>query len=429
MNDAQQTIPAHDIYRLTLDTSGADVSVRWVDELDSITIVGAELPVDRAEDEIFLRADLRGRREMNDGDEFHIPDFVSPGEFVEAILKQSGLFAGFGRGKRGVPLNIQLPTSLRIATLNVDDGDLLLDEPRHKVECKLKRGSFASSGGHAELSLESGTGDVYVSGLSGSVRISGGSGDITLVDVNAITNVKAGSGEVSLNRVAGDAIKLSAGSGDIDIVDCRTDAYSSDSGSGDVIINGGYLSRINVRTGSGDVSCSARYDAFLQSITTGSGSISFGVPHELSARIEAFTSAGDIDSELPLMSVGQRGPKSRRSRRQVGSVGTGEPRAEVSLRTSSGDIRVNWLHASTATDSISTTSPGSDPPPSSNAPRMNGSAEDPGPPVETDDDQPAGALDEEWKAVLESLANGELTVDEAEELLGAIERRTKTGTA
>lgn len=427
MNDARQSIPAHGISRLTLDTTGADVSVRWVDELESITIVGAELPVDRAEDEIFLRADLRGRREMNEDDEVRIPDFVSPGEFVEEILKQSGLFAGFGRSKKGVPLHIQAPTSIRIVSLEVNDGDLLLEDPRHKVDCTLKRGAFASSGGHAELSLESGSGDVYVSGLSGSARISGGSGDITLVDVNAITNVKAGSGSISLSRVTGDAIKLAAGSGDIEILDCRADAYSSDCGSGDVIINGGYLSRISIRTGSGDVRCAVRFDAFAQSVTTGSGSVSFGVPHDLSARIEAFTSAGDIDTELPLMSVGQRGPKSRRSQRQVGSVGTGEPRAEVSVRTSSGDIRVHWLQFSAGTGATPTSSPVSNPPPSSKSPSAEGSA---GAPARSGDDQPASApAEDEWKAVLESLSRGELTVDEAEQLLGAIERRMKTGTA
>jgi hypothetical protein len=67
------------------------------------------------------------------------------------------------------------------------------------------------------------------------------------------------------------------------------------------------------------------------------------VPRGLSARIEAITTLGNIRSDLPLVSVGQRGPKSMFGRRLVGSLGEGTERAEISLRTARGDLRLEWL--------------------------------------------------------------------------------------
>jgi DUF4097 and DUF4098 domain-containing protein YvlB len=418
MTDSRQTVSAAGISRLTLDTSGADVLVQWDEQLEDIVISGDQIPVERTGDEVFIRADLaRVRTDDHPDAELRITGFESPGHMVEEILKQTGLFGGLGRSRKGSPLVVMLPHSVRTSVIEVEHGDLRLDQPRGSVDCKLKRGNFVSNGGTAELEVAAGLGEVQISGLKGTLMASGGSGNITLTDVNAITNVRAGSGEITLIRVAGDAIKLAAGSGDITVRQARAEAYSSDCGSGDVLLDGGRLERISIRTGSGDVRCTATFGAHAQSFTTGSGTVSLSIPRDISARIEAFTSGGAIDTDLPLVSVGQRGPKSRRSRRQVGSVGSGDPRAEVSVRTSSGDIRVHWLpHA--AVEPIPMPAPVESPatPPVPPHP--------PAIPREPDvraDNESAG-LDER-QAVLESLARGEISVDEADALLETIESR------
>jgi hypothetical protein len=422
VSDARRTIPADGVTRLTLDTTGADVSVRWVDQIESVIVVGPELPFERAGDEIFIRADLRRAVDDDDDEEIRILGYDSPGHMVEEILKQTGLFSGIGRSRRGAPLHIQLPTSITNTTLEVEQSNLSLEDPVGRVDCKLKRGDFSSSGGDAELIVSAGSGEVEISTLRGSLRVSGGSGDISLANVEAIVNIKAGSGDLTLTRVKSDAVKIAAGSGDIDIIDSRISAYSSDSGSGDVLISGGALDRISIRTGSGEVRSSAQFGPFEQSISTGSGSVSLGIPRDLSARIEAFTSSGDIDSEAPLVSVGQRGPKSRRSRRQVGSVGSGEPRAEVSLRTSSGDIRLHWL-ATAVVDSpeppVPPTPPQPPRPPTPPSPGAHASVST----QESSEAEFKQSASDQRAVVLQALARGEITVDEADVLLERIENR------
>ncbi len=425
MVDAKQTFPIDDVSRFTLEVRGSDVQIRWVDDADEVRVLSGELDFQRTGDELFAKGSRTGEENDEDEDypEIRISGFESPAQAVEEILFRTGIFGGRSRSsKKGSPISLEIPASIQHTTLEIQQGDLGMQGPRGVVVCKLKRGDVTSNGGNAEIDVSAGSGTVTVTGLAGALRVAGGSGDISVTDVEAVTNIKAGSGQVSLRRVSGDAIKLAAGSGDITVLDCRTSAYSSDCGSGDVQIEDGTLDRISVRTGSGDVECSAVFGPHSQSFTTGSGSISLGVPRNLSARIEAFTSSGDIDTELPLVSVGQRGPKSRRSRRQVGSVGSGDPRAEVSLRTSSGDIRINWLTQSSRRDAIPMPPPVPNVPEVPSEPNVSATRTDSDSDETTVDSSPQ-SRENEWQAVLESLANGEITVEEADALLESIEGR------
>jgi DUF4097 and DUF4098 domain-containing protein YvlB len=435
MTEDKQNIPVDGVTRLTLESRDSSVILRWDESLTELQVSGGHLEVSRADDELYARvAHSRGESEEGESPEIRISGFESPGQAVEEILFRTGILSGRSRGRKGEPVTIDIPASLRKSNIEVDSGDLRLQNPQGESVCKMKRGNFVSSGGRAELDISTGSGQIQVTGLSGALRAAGGSGDISVTDADATTNIKAGSGEVSLSRVHGDAIKLAAGSGDVSVKDCTANAYSSECGSGDVMIDRGSLERINVRTGSGDVDCTAVFGPYSQSFTTGSGSISLGVPRQVSARIEAFTSGGDIDTDLPLVSVGQRGPKSRRSRRQVGSVGEGEPRAEVSLRTSSGDIRIRWL-SQAASQAIPMPPPVPDVPQPPEPPRPPGAPVPPIPPVppespdevDTTSKKDAGGKDE-WQEILESLANGEISVEEADALLGSLEsRRTDAG--
>lgn len=410
MTTARQSIPCGECTRLTLDVTAADVVVTWNEDLDDIMVDSSEVTVDRGGDEIFLEADFSGFQIVTGDEEteIRITGLESPGKMVEDILKRTGLFSGTGRPRSRTTLNIELPHTIGYSSIEIEHGSLRLVNPWKTVECTMKRSDFSSDGGEADLDISGGSGKIRVSNLSGSLRVAGGSGDVSLIDVNAVTNVAAGSGEVTLHRVAGEAIKIAAGSGDITVKNSRSEAYASDCGSGDVVIAGGAFGRMSVRAGSGDINCAARFGNHDQAFTSGSGTVMLGVPKDVSARIEAFTSSGDIKTDLPLVSVGQRGPKSRRSSRQVGSVGNADERAEVSVRTSSGDINIHWLSA-TESEAIPM------PPPVPDVPTPSPTPVKPGARLSS----PSADQDLETKAVLEALSRGEISVEEAEALLGS----------
>jgi hypothetical protein len=201
---------------------------------------------------------------------------------------------------------------------------------------------------------------------------------------------------------------------------------------------------------------------------TNSGNISVAVPHGLAARIEAATTLGSIRSDLPLVSVGQRGPKSLFGRRLVGSLGDGPVRAEITLRTARGDIRLGWLDAAVppappgaaAPDAraahewragdlpvppvppapparptppevvirlpAATAAPAPPPadvrpatPPADAGPLTLGRAE----PAFLPDAAPAAAPEAAQRRVLEALAAGQISVAEAERLLAALDEQ------
>lgn len=313
---ATQQIPIEGIDRLTLDFAVVDLSVEWVDDADAIVVTGRELPVEQAAGEVFIRADL--------GDE-----------------EDAGESA----------LSVSIPVALPRCTLEVEQGQLNITNPRGVVECRVQEGDIVLHGGEAEINLTAGSGAVNVSRLRGSILLIGGSGDISLSELAAATTIRAGSGQILLDRITADEIKIAAGSGGIAVRDCVADVFLLEAGSGDVEVSSGRLGQITVRTGSGGIDCRTVFGSQLQSFASGSGSISVAIPRDLPARVEATTNRGNIESEIPLVSVSQRGPRSRRTRRQVGSIGTGEPRAEVSIRTSSGDVRLSWLDESVRAES------------------------------------------------------------------------------
>ncbi len=422
MSSSTQRIPLGDCNRLTLDVTSADVVVSWREDIDEIVLDTDDVTVDRGGDELFLRVDLSGFQ-IDIGDEeteIRISGLESPGQMVEDILKRTGLFSGIGRSKPRATLNVDLPRQLRTSELEVENGSLRLVNPQRTVECTLKRGDFSSDGGDGDLTVSGGPGKIRIASFTGSLQVAGGSGDVSLIDVEAVTNVAAGSGEVTLHRVAGEAIKIAAGSGDIMVKHSRAAAYNSDCGSGDVFITGGAFERMKVRSGSGDIRCTARLGDCDQSFETGSGSITLAIHRDASARIEAFTSSGDIKTNLPLVSVGQRGPKSRRSRRQVGSVGESDERAEVSVRSSSGDIQIHWLAASEG-DAIPM------PPPVPNVPEVPDVP--PVPEVQsigtsTGTSHQSSDPDRDTREVLDALSRGDISVEEAEALLASIQQRS-----
>ena len=428
MSEQPQKIPLGNASRVSINISGVPVLVTWSDDVDEINVAGGELDVQHVNDEIHLSG--RGRRGTGGADGIlgMLPNISVPGVTIDwgeggnsIQVDDDGVVIRRERRHRestDAGFEIVLPMRVTTSSIEVDRNNLELVSPSGNVGVSLKSGNLRSTGGSAELVASMGSGDARVAQLSGALNLMGGSGDISILDCQATTNVKAGSGKVSLSNVSGVAVKVAAGSGDVDIRECVAQAFSCQTGSGDIDIMAGELDRINVRTGSGDVECSALFGPYTQSFNTGSGSVSLGVPRGLPARFEVATHGGDIDSDIPLVSVGQRGPRSRRTRRQVGSFGTGDPRADVTIRTASGDIRLHWLQMGTTAVPMPAPAPivsAVPPVPETPEPGESGDTD-----IQDDADRDTEEADPRT-AILDALARGEITVEEADVLLRQLE--------
>lgn len=127
------------------------------------------------------------------------------------------------------------------------------------------------------VTLDTGSGDLLVSGVTGDVDATTGSGDILLMEIGGEILVEAGSGDIEATGITGTRFTGSTGSGDFELdLEVAPEAVDVETGSGDVMITlpGGTYA-IDTSTGSGDVTLTGVRDGEggTLHVQTGSGDI------------------------------------------------------------------------------------------------------------------------------------------------------------
>ncbi|HET7035663.1 MAG TPA: DUF4097 family beta strand repeat-containing protein [Thermomicrobiaceae bacterium] len=417
MSVSEQTFPAEGIERVSLELERRGVSVEWV-ESDEITVQGEAVAAEPAAGELFVggAGAPHGVR-------------ISVGQIA---------FVAQGGGS-GATVRLRLPRTLPTFRLRVRQGDVRLSDARGQCDLRLDRGDLVMHGGQGQTTIAIGSGDLEVEEYDGPLSITGGSGQKDLRQVVGKVSMTSGSGDVELLGGRGD-LAITTGSGDIDLTDRDCDEVAINAGSGDITLKRGSVGSLAIVTGAGDVDCDCALGLHEHAIESGSGDIELSVPRDISARIEATTHRGRIDSEIPLVEVGQRGKRSLFGRRLVGSIGEGAERAEISLRSGSGDITLRWLQPQPR--SRPQPQPQPQPQPPAAPPRPADLAMPLGPPaapeahVAPETPEAAGAPEpprtsgegaaqpgaEGRRRVLEALAAGSITPAEAARLLDALDR-------
>jgi DUF4097 and DUF4098 domain-containing protein YvlB len=180
-------------------------------------------------------------------------------------------------------------------------------------------------------------------------------------------------------------------------------------------------------------------------LISANGDVSVDVPSGTPLRVEALVSGGEVRSDVPLVSVGRPGPRGSTQR----FVGVTEPHAgrrlNLRVRSDRGDVRIRSV-AGLPSQPIASTSPSSSNAPTSRIPRAPGTPRMPmTPPVPPRPARPArpaspvsGITDAiampapdtrrqpsreaRMRAILNALANGTMTVSEADRRLAELER-------
>lgn len=401
-HEIEQRIPAMGIQTVSINGRDGDVTVTWTTG-EEIVVRGEQIEIDEHNGEATIAQEPR-----------------------EGFL---GLL-----GTKGI--EVELPETIAEVRIAARRGDVRLEGPRGDVNAKLDHGDIRARGGSGELALRLGAGDCRVDAYQGPVSIQTGAGDVSLIGIDGALTIQSGAGDITVRGGSGD-VNLKSGAGDCEVLERDCDELSLKTGTGDVTIRGGQTRRTSIQSGLGDVGCTAMLGLGHHSVITGAGDVTLSVPRELPARIEVTTVHGEVESDIPLVTVGKRGPRSLFGRRLVGSTGEGEPRAEITVRTGKGDVAVRWLAATAALARpvVPAPPPAPSAPPSPPAPpaaatpgATNGAEPTPGT-GEPAADVPAATapgdsnLEAEERAILSELAAGALTVEEADYLLAALAQR------
>lgn len=255
-----------------------------------------------------------------------------------------------------VDLRITLPGSVRHVRCLTGHGALRLEGVHAEVHARTGKGDVSLAGGGGRADLETGKGDVRADDwqgplqlrtgkgnveaerVRGGLEVRTGKGDVKLDEATERVEVRAGHGSVVAGRLAGEA-SLQTGHGDVVATDLAGARLEARTGHGEIAL-GGRLAGLRASTGRGEVVCHCELVEGTFELSSGHGDVTLHLPANADLRIDAATSHGRVESNLPLVKVGRPGPEGAFGRRFVGSIGSAEPKATVLLRTAHGDIRI-----------------------------------------------------------------------------------------
>jgi hypothetical protein len=304
-------------------------------------------------------------------------------------------------------------------------GDTAISRCTGGVSVSIGRGDISLSECGAGIELRSGSGDVAVNRpMGGGISIHTGSGDVAVIGGEADSLIaRAGKGDVvSTTRllVSPDTVEDTPEPDDDDATfelfdDEDDDAFSRGSlefEAGDDGVRIGRGNRNLLTMGPSGIQISRRGreislgpdgirvggpasespGAERFTFDTGRGDIRVDLPNDLNMRVEVLAT-GDVQSDVPLVSVGRPGPRGTVKRLVGVSDGvTAGARVNVRLRTKRGDVGVRLVRVQ---------------------PRVEVT------PQAADEEMDR---EEQARVILEALSLGDLSVSEAERLLAALDR-------
>jgi hypothetical protein len=180
------------------------------------------------------------------------------------------------------------------------------------------------------LKAESGSGDLEIGGIEGTVTAETGSGEMHIDNIGANAKLEAGSGSIHAVNVHG-AATLQTGSGDLDLDLSGAGDVKAQTGSGSIHIRG-VSGGLRADAGSGNIEVTG-LPTLEWRLECGSGSIRVNLGSAAKFTLNAETGSGSIQVEQPLLSQG-----SRDKQHVVGTVNGGGPTVRVT--TGSGDVTI-----------------------------------------------------------------------------------------
>lgn len=171
----------------------------------------------------------------------------------------------------------------------------------------------------ADVQAKTRSGDITVTGVTGTTRVSTGSGDVEVQESGEL-KASSGSGDVTVGTFPSGS--LSTGSGDVRVDSCTgPGALQVRSGSGDIELSSA-AGETTVATGSGDIELDLL--AGSANLRSGTGDVEVRVPHGVPLWLDLNTGLGDVTQRID----------------PVGPPAEGQDHLSLTVRSGTGDILV-----------------------------------------------------------------------------------------
>jgi DUF4097 and DUF4098 domain-containing protein YvlB len=278
---------------LTLDTDVGDIKVTsggqgvTVDVTQRARVSNRVLDVtfDQQQNDVIVRAKLEGgSRWFNWSDD--------DAKFVITVPSQ---------------YNVQLTTS---------GGDIQVGNLQGQARCKTSGGSISLGRIDGPAMANTSGGDVSLEGARGNVDLHSSGGGIRIGDVAGAIQAKTSGGSIEIHHSGGDL-------------------YARTSGGGITIDEA--LGAVDAQTSGGSIRARLAQQPRGESrLSTSGGGITVSLAPNVAVDLDAHTSGGDVDTDVPVTLLGKQSDSSLE-----GKINGGGPR--LVLRSSGGDIKVRKL--------------------------------------------------------------------------------------
>ena len=201
--------------------------------------------------------------------------------------------------------------------------------PETEIRGHAGSGDLAVEGIAGPTDLQTGSGNILASAVTGALQLRAGSGDVKLEHITGPIEVVTHSGDIEINSAGGE-VRVRTGSADVHI-DHPGGSVVVSTGSGDIGVIGATRD-LRLQTGSGDIAVEGDPGATnYWDLHASSGDVDLRVPSAASFRLYARTRSGDIHTAIPFLTEGTPGKHDFEGR-----IADGKSRVEI--ETSSGDI-------------------------------------------------------------------------------------------
>jgi Putative adhesin len=153
-----------------------------------------------------------------------------------------------------------------------------------------------------QLTGASGSGDLRIQGILGSVKLDTGSGSISVTGSGGSLNLETGSGDIHADQAAPGDVRVQTGSGSIHIGNVQG-TLKAGTGSGDIEAGGKPVSEWKLETGSGNVTIAANNASFSVDASTGSGSVHSDLPMMVDGDLSKQHVKGKINGGGPVVRI------------------------------------------------------------------------------------------------------------------------------
>lgn len=214
-------------------------------------------------------------------------------------------------------------------------ADLRIQVPQgQRVAVYVGVGEIEATNVNGEIELRTYASPIRARGIQGRLSARTGSGRVVLENVTVDrAQVSTGSGSVDVNGFKADELRVSTGSGSIDGRDVAADRFDASTGSGGVRIETLTATDIRSSTGSGSIRLALTKSPRDVTARAGSGSVTLGLPTDVSADLDIRTGSGGISTDFPVTMEQMRRNELR------GRIGNGGG-AQIRVNTGSGSVRL-----------------------------------------------------------------------------------------